>query len=269
MSPTAALADIVLPAATHFEFNDIGHYGLGHGFILARPQVVSPPEGCWPDIQILNELGKALTSVEDWHETYEGFLADVLGPAGLSYAAFVQKGHLQGQPRFRKYLSSGFGTPTGRVELALSRAEQLKVSPLPQFIGSASDDPEFPLTLTCAKSPYFLHSSYRWLEKLRKRHPQPMVKIHPHTAKAYGIRDGHPVVIETGHGQILQTARLTDNVHPDVIYADAGWWFPEDKISPQFDWQRANYNMLTSTDNLGQAFGTPNLKGLPCRIRRK
>ena len=40
MTPTAALADIVLPAATHFEFDDIGHYGLGHGYILARPKVV-------------------------------------------------------------------------------------------------------------------------------------------------------------------------------------------------------------------------------------
>ena len=43
MTPTAALADILLPAATHFEFNDIGHYGLGHGCILARPRVVEPP----------------------------------------------------------------------------------------------------------------------------------------------------------------------------------------------------------------------------------
>ena len=64
MTPTASLADIVLPAATHFEFNDIGHYGLGHGYILARPKVVDPPHECWPDIKILNELGKALTSEE-------------------------------------------------------------------------------------------------------------------------------------------------------------------------------------------------------------
>jgi anaerobic selenocysteine-containing dehydrogenase len=96
-----------------------------------------------------------------------------------------------------------------------------------------------------------------------------LVRIHPHTADAHGIGDGDPVLIETRRGRIVQTARLTDAVHPDVIHAAYGWWFPEDKISPQFDWQSANYNMLTTTENLGPAFGTPNLKGIPCRIRRK
>ncbi len=42
LTPTAQLADILLPAATHFEFDDIGHFGLPHGFILARPKVVEP-----------------------------------------------------------------------------------------------------------------------------------------------------------------------------------------------------------------------------------
>jgi anaerobic selenocysteine-containing dehydrogenase len=269
MTPTAALADIVLPAATQFEFNDIGHYGLGHGIILARPKVVDPPKGCWPDIKILNQLGKVLTGEADWHAHYEGLLADVLEPAGLSYAEFAHQGYLRGEPRFRKYREAGFTTPTGKVELVLSRAEALKVSPLPEFSGTALEDPDYPLTLTSAKNPHFLHSSYRWLEKLRKLSPQPLVRIHPHTADAHGIGDGDPVLIETRRGRIVQTARLTDAVHPDVIHAAYGWWFPEDKISPQFDWQSANYNMLTTTENLGPAFGTPNLKGIPCRIRRK
>ena len=44
--------------ATQFEFDDIGHYGIGHGYILARPKIVDPPASCRSDIQILNELGK-------------------------------------------------------------------------------------------------------------------------------------------------------------------------------------------------------------------
>ncbi|MDI7260004.1 MAG: molybdopterin-dependent oxidoreductase [Thermodesulfobacteriota bacterium] len=60
LTPTAQMADIVLPAATNFEFDDIGHFGLPHGFILARPKIVEPPGESWPDSKILNELGKRL-----------------------------------------------------------------------------------------------------------------------------------------------------------------------------------------------------------------
>ncbi|MCP4691222.1 MAG: molybdopterin-dependent oxidoreductase, partial [Desulfobacterales bacterium] len=126
MTPTAAMADIVLPAATHFEFNDIGHYGLGHGCILARPKIVEPPGECRPDMEILNELGKAMTPPEYWHESYEGFLEELLAPSGLDWEGFVRQGVLKGEERFSKHLSSGFRTPTGKVELALSTAEKFK-----------------------------------------------------------------------------------------------------------------------------------------------
>jgi anaerobic selenocysteine-containing dehydrogenase len=269
MTPTAAMADVVLPAATHFEFDDIGHYGLGHGHILARPRVVDPPPGCWPDIKILNELGKALTGEEHWYADHTDLLEAVLEPSGLRYDAFARQGYLKGAEKFRKYKTDGFRTPTGKVELLLSRAEKLKVSALPRFIAAPLDDHEYPLILTCSKNSYYLHSSYRWIEKLRARSAEPMVVIHPQTAARHSIRDGSPVYIETRNGCITQHAHLSDDILPQVVYAAYGWWFPEDKISPQFDWQTANYNMLTTTENLGKEFGTPNLKGIPCRIRRK
>ncbi len=269
MTPTAAMADIVLPAATHFEFDDIGHYGLGHGTVLARPKIVEPPAGCRSDIQILNDLGKALTDPDDWYDDCRDMLDEVLEPAGIDFDGFARQGFLKGPQRFQKYRSSGFRTPTGKVELALSRAEELKVAPVPQFLGLPGENPEYPLVLTSAKNPHYLHSSYRWVPKLRQRSVEPIVVIHPETAAGCGIRDGTPVVIETYSGQITQFARLSDSLPPDVVCAAYGWWFPEDKFSPQFDWQSANYNMLTTTEHLGREFGTPNLKGIACRIRRK
>ncbi len=270
MTPTACLADIVLPAATQFEFNDIGHYGLGHGYILARPKVVDPPKNCRPDIDILNELGKTITDPTDWFDDPQDLLDAVLKPCGLNFAEFAEKSYIKGPDQFHKYVSSGFKTPTGKVELSLSRAEKLSLPSLPQFEGPLeSDDPSYPLIMTSSKSRYFLHSSYRWLEKLRKYCPKPLVEIHPDTARTYTIFEGDEVIIETRSGCITQFARVTDSVLPEVIHAAYGWWFPEGDPDTQFDWERSNVNMLTDSKKLGKAFGTPNLRGIPCRIRKK
>ncbi|MFQ5486335.1 MAG: molybdopterin-dependent oxidoreductase, partial [Desulfobacterales bacterium] len=155
MTPTAAFANMVLPAATQFEFNDIGHWGMGHGVILARPKVVDPPEECWPDIKILNELGKALTSDEYWYEDYEELLGEVVRPSGLSYKEFADKGYLKGQDRFKKYIPSGFKTPSAKVELCLSQAEKYNLPSLPRSVElSKESDPRYPLVLTSSKSRY-------------------------------------------------------------------------------------------------------------------
>jgi len=268
MTPTAALADIVLPAATQFEFNDIGHYGLGHGYVLARPQVVDPPPECWPDIKILNELGKSLSPSEYWYDNHEALLEMVVAPAKLDYQQFADRGYLKGPDDFKKYETSGFSTPTAKVELVLSRAQKFGLPALPRFEGLPEPaDPELPLVLTGAKSRYYLHSSYRWLDKLRKKQPHPQVLIHPQTAALHGIGDNDEVIIETRSGKITQVAHLTETIDPRVIYAAHGWWFPEEKIEDLYGWQRSNFNMLTSTENLGQEFGTPNLKGINCKIR--
>ena len=94
------------------------------------------------------------------------------------------------------------------------------------------------------------------------------MEIHPDTASGYGIKEGDPVIIETRFGMITQNAHLTDTVDPRVVSASHGWWFPEGEAREQFDWKTSNYNMLTSAGKLGREFGTPNLKGIGCRIRK-
>jgi anaerobic selenocysteine-containing dehydrogenase len=270
MTPTTALADIVLPAATHFEFNDIGHYGLGHGYILARPKVVDPPEECWPDIKILNELGKAMTDKQYWYDDYNKLLDEVLQPAGLTFKEFSEQGYLKGPDTFKKYLKKGFRTPTGKVELALSQAEKYSLPPLPIFDGFPEEDgSDYPLVLTSSKSQYYLHSSYRWVQRLREKRPNPKVELHPATAGKFGIEEGDELVIETKFGRISQVAHITDTVDPRVVNASHGWWFPEAGPKSLFDWEKSNFNILTSTEKLGKEFGTPNLKGIGCKIRRK
>ena len=269
MTPTAAMADFVLPVAHQYEMNDIGHFGIGHGLVLARPKVVDPPGECWPDMKILNELGKRVSPPELWHENHEEFLEDLVRPAGLTYGEFVEKGYLKGPEIFRSYESKGFPTPTGKVELRLSTAEKFRLKPLPEFTGlPEAEDAEYPLTVISAKSRYYLLSSYRWVARLREKRPQPLTEIHPETAARYGIADGDEIVIETRYGSITQRACLTDIIHPRVVSAALGWWFPEGSPETQYEWKRSNFNMLTSAGKLGKEFGTPNIMNLPCRIRK-
>ncbi len=269
MTPTASFADIVLPSATAFEFDDIGHAGLGHGIILARPRAVDPPCECWPDLRILNELGKRITPKEYWYDDYHGFLEELLRPAGLNFKEFCELGYLKGDEQYRKYEKKGFRTPSGKVELSLSHARKLGVNPMPGFNGLVEDeDEDYPFVLTSKKSRFYLHSSYRWVERLRRHRPHPRTEIHPETALKYGIGEGDEVIIETRKGEITQVAHLTERVHPRVIYSDYGWWFPWQGEGSQCEWKRSNFNMLTSAKTLGREFGTPNLKGIGCRIRR-
>jgi hypothetical protein len=54
-----------------------------------------------------------------------------------------------------------------------------------------------------------------------------------------------------------------------VINASSGWWFPEGRAESLYEWEKSNFNILTSAERLGKEFGTPNLKGIGCKIRRK
>ncbi len=123
LTPTAQIADIVLPAATHFEFDDIGHYGLPHGFILARPKIVEPPGECWSDLKILNELGKKVGLTQFFWNTPEDCLDEILKPTGMTYDDFKAIGMLKGDWEYRSYAKKGFSTPSGKVEIL---SEQLR-----------------------------------------------------------------------------------------------------------------------------------------------
>jgi anaerobic selenocysteine-containing dehydrogenase len=214
-------------------------------------------------------LGKRLSPKEHWHEDYGLFLEDVLRPSGLSFAEFAERGYLKGPDRFKAYEEKGFRTPTGKVELKLSTAEKFGIPGLPVYEGPPDEvDPDYPLVLTSSKSRYFLHSSYRWIERLRQKRPHPKAEIHPETALKYGIGEGDVVVIETKFGRMSHVAHLTDILDPRVVNASHGWWFPEAEDAFLYGWDRSNYNMLTSTSVLGKEFGTPNLKAIGCRIRR-
>ena len=269
MTPTAAMADLVLPCAMHLEFNDIGHLGLPHGYILARPKAVEPRDECWPDLKILNEWGKRMGLAEYFWADCDEILEEILAPSGLTYTEFVSQGVLRGPKKYYSYREKGFATPSGKVELRSSQLAKWGYAALPFAHGLIPCTDDYPLLLTSRKPRFFFHSAYRHLDGLRKRHPQPRVLIHPDTARSVGIGEGTAVRIVTAAGAVVQEARLSEGIDPRVVVADYGWWFPEQDEKELFAWNKANLNCLTRMDGpFDPIMGTNQMRALPCRVER-
>jgi len=274
LTPTAQLADIVLPAATNFEFDDIGHFGLPHGFILARPKIVEPAGECWPDAKILNELGKRLGYAHDFWNDMRECLDEILKPAGMAYDDFKTVGILKGKWEYKSYEKNGFKTASGKVEIYSQQLKDWGYDPLPSGHGPAAcsdGDPElprdYPLIFTSAKDPFYFHSAYRNIPSLRKASPEPIVLIHPETARRSGIGDGDWVCIETKQGKIRQKAKWNSEIDARVIIASYGWWFPERKDLELCGWKESNVNILTNNNPPYEpAIGSTCLRAVRCRI---
>ena len=276
LTPTAQLADILLPAASNFEFDDIGHLGLPHGFILARPKVVEPRGECWPDSKILNELGKRLGFAQYFWKDMRKCLDEILNPAGMTYGDFTNVGILKGNWKYRSYEEKGFNTPSGKVEIFSQRLKDWGYDPLP-FYRELPESPystphlfkEYPLIFTSAKDPFYFHSSNRNIPSLRKLSSDPIALIHPETASRLGIDEGDWISIETKRGTIQQKAKLTSEIDARVIVLSFGWWFPERKDLELFGWENSNLNILTDNGPpYDPAIGSTPLRAVLCRVRK-
>jgi anaerobic selenocysteine-containing dehydrogenase len=275
MTPSAALADVVLPASTWLEHDYVGDLWKRHGWVIARNKAVSVGQAR-SDYDILNELGKRCTGPEHWWPSVAEALDEILSPAGLSWEQFAERGYLQGERKFKKYRQGGMRTPTGKVELYSTVLERLGYDPLPGF----NDPREAPWSnpkvaqaypyqlITGARIPGFFHSENRQPGYLRSLRPYPQVELHPKLAGAKGIADGDWVRISSPRGSVVQKAVLTDRVPEGVVAADHGWWFPEDK--EDLGWDRANIDLLTdnSYESCDPAMGATSLRVLLCNVER-
>lgn len=277
MTPTAELADIILPAASWPEIDQLaGLPTVAGNVIFANQRAVRVGE-CKSDEEIFVELARRM-KLPVCTESVEDVLNAQLkaGGSGLTFAQLKERGSLTMPMKYRKYEESGFKTPTGKIELYSTRFEELGYAPLPAYaeppespVSAPEIAAEYPLVLTTgARIPRFFNSEHRQIEKLRKGHRDPITEIHPATAERYGIKKGDWMWIETPRGRIKQRAKLTTGIDPRVIAAEHGWWFPEEP-APDYGVWKSNANVLTNNEPpYDPAMGTYQLRALLCRVSR-
>lgn len=282
MTPTAELADVVLPKTHWYESEEVFVDVYGHCLTMNR-KLFEPPAEAKHDLEIGNliaaravEKGYIERSFIPWRTVNE-YNAWRLEKTGYTVDDIQNaKGYVKFSVTYKEYEQRGkFFTPTGKVELYSTLLEKYGYDPLP----FAKEPPErentnpdlvrrFPLLLASSRTKVYQHSRFRDTIWARKARPYPLIEVHPATAEARGIKDGQWVWIESSNngGRIYMIARVTPKTHEKFVNAEMGWWYPE-LPAPEHGVFISNLNVLMPYDPPHEpVFGCPTLKGVPCEI---
>jgi anaerobic selenocysteine-containing dehydrogenase len=293
MTPTAELADIVLPVASSFE-RDALKFGFevsleAQSHVQFRQAVVPPPGEARPDTDIIFDLAARLgLAGQFWNGDIEAAYRHQLAPSGVTLEELsaapggvrmpLQTRHVKHAEPDAGGTPRGFATPSRKIELFSQTLLDHGYAPLPDFeepqIGpEARPDlaARFPLILTCSKSTLFCQTQHRALPSLRKRALGPEVELHPAAAQARGIANGDWVSIATPEGSVRARARLNANLDPRVVVGEHGWWQACAEIgAPGYDPfgpDGANFNLLIGSTALDPVSGTASHRSYLCEIR--
>jgi anaerobic selenocysteine-containing dehydrogenase len=291
-NPSAAFADLLLPASTCWE-----REGLMPSFATAeetstwaqlKPAVVKAQHESRADLAIIFDLAQRLGLSEKF------FGGDIdsaynyhLGPSGLTVEQL--RANRIGRraaviTRYRKYREteakqpSGFQTPTRKIEIYSTKFAKAGYAPLPGMpepregsVSSRETSAEYPLLLTSFRLMQFCDQQHRNIPRLRRQAPEPLLEINPATAASLNIQNDDWIRLETPMLGIRLKAKLNASLHPNVVATQYGWWQDCKELGlPGFDSfraQGANVNLIISNDASDPVSGAVPHRSQPCRVR--
>jgi anaerobic selenocysteine-containing dehydrogenase len=294
LTPTAALADVVLPVSTAWEREGLqvgfGPTQDGERHVQLRRRVLASRGEARSDTWIVCELARRLGLADQMFDGDEDAgRRFMLEPAGVSLEQLrANPGGVRTKiaSRYRRYAEpdaggapTGFATPSRRVEIYSAQLLAHGQAPLPDYVEPAASPrsrpdlaARFPLSLTTAKIVQFCHSQHRSLPRLRRHSPDPLVELHPDAAAARGIAGDDWAIIETPQGTMRARARLNGSLAPDVVCAQFGWWQACEPLGlGGYDADgptSSNYNNLIDPEAVDPISGTVALRSYCCQIRR-
>ncbi len=216
MTETAAVADVVLPATTFLEHDDV-YRGGGHQYIILGPKLVEPPGECRNNHEVICELAKRVGASHPGFAMSPRELIDQLLRVSKrgTLAELEANRWLDCQPPFEEaHYLTGFAWPDGKFRFKPDWANVPFRSPyrsgpiadmpaLPDHWASIEEaDDAHPFRLATSPARGFLNSTFNETPTSLAQEQRPTVMIHPDDAKPLGIADGDTVVLGNRRGEV-------------------------------------------------------------------
>jgi biotin/methionine sulfoxide reductase len=273
---TARHADIVLPATTSLERNDIGG-ARRDNFIIAMQQAVAPVGEARNDFDIFTALAQRLGFAETFSQgrdewswlrylydqcryraganaialpDFDRFWENGYLEIPASSDAYVMLANFRADPELHK-----LKTPSGKIELYSKKIAGFAYDDCPphptwmepwEWLGGA-DARDYPLHLLSSQPRHKLHSQMDGgpVSAEGKIAGREAIAIHPSDAEARGIREGDVVRVFSRRGACLAGATITDGITAGVVRLSCGGWYDPADAGDRALCMHGNANVLT------------------------
>jgi anaerobic selenocysteine-containing dehydrogenase len=212
---TTEYADVVLPALTYLEKDDVVP-PWSHNLIQLSPQIAAPPTDGRSEVWVMQELARKLGLSQAWlyedpWAVVEQALEGAFESGDLASLRAGQRLRLKRKPREQ------YATPSGKIEFASSRAREMGFDPLPLQQPLRREPGRFVL-LTSASARY----TSTQFQEVYGDIPA-VVMLNSRDARRLGIGEGDAVVLANDLGQVKARARISDDVPEGVLWSARQW----------------------------------------------
>ena len=230
MTETAAMADIVLPATTFLEHEDMYLAG-GHSFLQVTKAVIEPLEEAKPNHFVICELAKRLGAQHPGFEmTAWEIINSTLKLSGHTDAETIHDAHwLDCAKEFETaHFLDGFETPDRCFHFSpdWSRVGKINVQ-FPKYPDhyEVTDrrSTEKPFRLVTAPARNFLNSSFTETATSKRREGQPTAKIHSQVCEKLQLVSGDKVRIGNDQATVVVHVEEYNDVLADVVIVESIW----------------------------------------------
>jgi anaerobic dimethyl sulfoxide reductase subunit A len=252
LTPTARACDVVLPATTFLEREDVT-FPVGN-YLFYSAKAIDPVGRSRSDFDIYADLAARLGFEREFTGGLEasGWLdrffesSDIPDPDTFKRIGIHDCG---GHDRIGLACfiedpgSNPLGTPSGKIELASEGYASAGGPAVPRH-RDRETNPDFPLRLITPHARYRINSQYAASPWAAAREPQELL-MHPDDAAPRRIADGARVLVKSPQGGVAVAVRLTGGIMPGTVCMLAGMWPSDGGEDPD---PEGAPNLLTSTE---------------------
>tara|TARA_Y100000588_G_scaffold293922_1_gene313711 strand:- start:723 stop:2048 length:1326 start_codon:yes stop_codon:yes gene_type:complete len=274
MTPTADISDYVLPGDSWLERPSM-QAGISD-------KAMDAPGECKNVATFWHMLASRMGLEEafPW-KTQEELINYALEPSGKTWKEVVAAGRVPNLHRGqgeddgqRKYLKTGFATPSGKVELYSETLKDLGFDPLPYYREAAEPNSKFPLRMFIGlPDDEYFRTGMRHVPELRKRAPTQSFFMSLEDAKKLSLSDGDWAEVRTKVGSVKGRVYTRTSMPDGLVRVPHGWWMPEskrglDNMAGMWDFCDGRITTDDDPELIDLEQGIPHMKGVPCAVEK-